>query len=109
MAMVFKGYRPRIAMQMANGDKELSRWLGTATYAKTSNGYWMAWHADATDRFLVLPPEGSTEKECHWIESWEGDYSVDMAFDYVESGRFERDEPFVLNLFIKDPVTGEWR
>lgn len=52
--------------------------------------------------------EGSSDKECQWIESWEGDYTVDMAFDYVESGRFEQDEPFVLNLFIQDPVTGEW-
>jgi hypothetical protein len=41
MAMIFKGFRSNIARKMAKDDPELKRWLGVATFAKTSNGYWL--------------------------------------------------------------------
>jgi len=44
MAFIFKLYRSRIADRMALGDREVIRWLHKATFAKTSNGYWLAWH-----------------------------------------------------------------
>lgn len=37
MATIFKGYRPRIARQMAAGDAEIMRWLG----ARTKLGKWL--------------------------------------------------------------------
>ncbi|MDD5461962.1 MAG: hypothetical protein PHG00_10095 [Methylococcales bacterium] len=47
MAMIFKSYRPRVARKMLaaaceDDDKNLKQWLYRATFAKTSNRYWLA-------------------------------------------------------------------
>jgi hypothetical protein len=114
MAMIFKGYRPRIARRMMAAAPEdenidLNRWLGKAIFAKTSNGYWLAWHDDEQlDLVLVLPPEDNQDKKCYWIESWDKNDTIETAIEYIESGRFAEDGAAVLNLFIQNPETGEW-
>ncbi len=102
MATIFKGYRPRIARQMAAGDAEIMRWLGAATFAKASTGHWMAWRPD---RVAVLPP---CELPCQWIESWGENDTIEDVIEFVESGLFDTEGPAVLNLFIENPVTGKW-
>jgi hypothetical protein len=114
MAMIFKNYRPRIASMMLTAaceddDKNLKQWLYRATFAKTSNRYWLAWHNDKPDTVLVLPPDDNQDKECHWVESWDKDDTIETAIEYVESGQFAEDDLSTLNLFIEDPETGEWR
>lgn len=101
-------------MRMAKGDKELMRWLDKATFAKTSNGYWLAWHqGENMDRVAFLTPNQPDDEACRWLESWNNDDTIETAIEYIESGRFEADERehpdgFVLNLFIRNPETGEW-
>lgn len=114
MSMIFKYYRPRIAGMMlaATPDdkrKDLQKWLYVATFGKSSNGYWLAWHDDEQNTVLVLPPKDSPDKECHWAESWDNNDTIETAFNYIESGKYAEDEPMVLNLFIEDPETGECR
>jgi len=111
MAMIFKGYRPRIAMRMAacSGDDKLKRWLYAAKYAKTSNGYWLAWHdGDNIDRVAFLTPDHPDGEECQWLESWNKEDTIETAIEYFESGQIEEDGPMVLNLFIQNPETGKW-
>ena len=113
MAMIFKGYRPRIAARMNPSHSE-DRWFTAATYAKTNNGYWLAWHqGDNLSRVAFLTPTHPEGEECRWLESWDKDDTIETAVNYIESGEFEQDEidhpdGFVLNLFIKNPETGEW-
>lgn len=109
MAFIFKGYRPRIAIRMAAGDKELDKWLMTATFAKASTGHYLAWHPDTPDQMAVLPPGHPSDKPCVQIESWEPGSKIEDLIEYVESGEFDRRPPGVLNLFIKDPETGDWK
>lgn len=111
MTMIFKGYRPRIAARM-NPSHSDDRWFTAATYAKTNNGYWLAFHDDL-DRIALLPPDHPEGEECRWLESWDKDDTIVTAINYIESGEFEQDEKdypggFVLNLFIKNIKTGEW-
>jgi len=114
VAFIFKDYRPRIAWRMAIDDKELKRWLNKATFAKTSNGYWLAWHqSDNLDKVAFLTPNHPDDQECRWLESWDKNDTIETAINYFESGKFEADEKehpdgLVLNLFIKNPETGEW-
>lgn len=105
MATIFKGYRPRIARQMAAGDAEIMRWLGAATFAKASSGHWMAWRDNSPDWVAVLPPGG---QPCQWIETWGENDTIEDAIEFVESGRFDTEGPAVLNLFIENLVTGKW-
>lgn len=114
MAFIFQGYRGRIAMRMAKGDKAIKQWLNTATFAKTCNGYWLAWHkGDNVDKVAFLTPNHSTDEGCRWLDSFDKNDTIDTAIDYFESGKFEADEEeypngFVFNLFIQNPETGEW-
>jgi hypothetical protein len=114
MAFIFKGHRPRIAMKMAKGDKKLSRWLNTATFAKSSNGYWLAWHNDDfLDKVAFLTPDHPDSEPCRWLESWDKDDTIQTTINYFESGEFESDEVeypggFVFNRQILNPETGEW-
>lgn len=105
MATIFKGYRPRIARQMAAGDAEIMRWLGAAIFAKASTGHWLAWRDNSPDQVAVLPPDG---QPCQWIETWGENDTIEDAIEFVESGRFDTEGPAVLNLFIENPVTGKW-
>lgn len=110
MAFIFKDYRPRIADKMAKGDVELKKWLFGATFAKTSNGYWLAWQGEKPDTVLVLPPADSPDIECHWLESWDKDDTIETAIEYVESVRFAEDEPDGINITILkviDKKTGQ--
>lgn len=108
MAMIFQGYRPRIAMRMAAGDKDIRRWLGTAIFAKATTGHWLAWHEGDASKVAVLPPDHPEGKPGFWIESWEPDYTIEKAIEYVETGRFDTEEPEVLNMFIFNETTGKW-
>lgn len=106
MAIVFKGYRPRIARRM-NPDRSMDRWFTAASYAKTSNGYWLAWQGDL-DKVALLPPGHPVGEECKWLESWDMGNTIETFFDYVESGEYEEGKDMVLNLQIQNPETGEW-
>jgi hypothetical protein len=115
MAFIFKGWRPNIARRMAcSGDDKLKRWLGVARFAKTSNGYWLAWHeGDDVDRIEFLTPDHPEGKECQWLDSFDKNDTIETAINYIESGEFEEDDKnypdgFVFNLFIQNPETGEW-
>ena len=107
MAFIFTTTRPRIANKMAAGDKEVRRWMSFATFAKTANGYWVAWRKDAPSRMAVLPPDHPNGEPCLWLESWD-DTPVEEGINYVESGRFEEEEPAELNLRILNEATGKW-
>lgn len=102
MAFIFTTHRGRIAKRMAASDREISRELAFAKFAKTSNGYWLAWNPDNPARVAVLPPDHPKSEPCRVIDSWEDDPSIDSAIEYVESGNFEADPPGELNLFIDE-------
>ena len=106
--MIFQGYRPRISMRMAAGNQDIKRWLGTATFAKATTGHWMAWHEGDASCIAVLPPDHPQDEECRWLESLDNNDTIEMGITYVESGRFDTDEPSVLNLFIFNETTGKW-
>lgn len=108
MATIFKGYRPRIARQMAAGDAEIMRWLGVATFAKASTGHWLAWHDGDVSKIAVLPPMHPEGLPAYWLESWESGHTIEQAMTTVESGEFDRMPESVMNLFIENPVTGKW-
>ena len=108
MATIFKGYRPRIARQMAAGDAEIMRWLGAATFAKASTGHWLAWHEGEPDRMAVLPPNHPDGEPAYWLENWEDGRTIEQAIATVESGEFDRMPESVMNLFIENPETGKW-
>ena len=91
--MIFKGYRPRIAMRITKDDQVLKRWLCAATFAKTNNGYWLAWHeGDDIDRVAFLTPNHPAGDECRWLDSWDKDDTIDSTINYFESGEFEADK-----------------
>lgn len=98
MATIFKGYRPRIARRMAAGDAEILRWLGAATFAKASTGYWLAWHEGKPDRMAVLPPDHPAGEPCRWIDSWDNSETIKAGIEYVESGQFDSTPPATLNI-----------
>ncbi len=110
MATIFKGYRPRIARQMAAGDAEIMRWLGVATFAKASTGHWLAWHADKPDRMAVLPPNHPEGQQCRWIDAWDNEETIETGIEYVESGRFDSIPPATFNIELRrvfDRKTGK--
>lgn len=110
MAFVFSGYRPNISSRMSVGNKDIRDWLMLgAVFAKTSNGHWLAWRADDADRVMVLPLNHPKDEPGFWIENWETDFTLESAIEYFESGEFDADPPGVLNLFIEDSATGEWK
>lgn len=109
MAFVFTRYRPNIADRMAAGDKETLLWLLRATFAKASTGHWLAWHQDDQSQVMVLPPDHPAGKQGIMLESWENDPAIEDFIEHVESGEFDRNPPGELNLFIENPVTGEWK
>jgi glutathione S-transferase len=106
MAFFYSGFRPRIANQMAAGDKEIMKWLAGCTFAKASTGHWLAWHADDLERVALLLPDHP--EACRWMEYWEENPKIEDAIEYVESGAFETESGDVLNLFIQNPDTGKW-
>lgn len=89
MAFIFSNYRFRIADRMAKGDKEIRQWLQKATFAKTSNGYWLAWNNDAIEKIAVLPPEHPIEFPCEWLHDIK---SIEDAVRIVESGQYVRSD-----------------
>lgn len=110
MATIFKGYRPRIARQMAAGDAEIMRWLGAATFAKTNTGHWMAWHEEKPDRMAVLPPNHPEGQPCRWIDAWDNEETIETGIEYVESGRFDSTPPATFNIELRrvlDKKTGK--
>lgn len=109
MAHIYKTFRLLIAQRMAADDEERD-WLKTATFAKTANNYWLAWQGNDLGRTAFLSPDHPKDQPARWLESWDKDDTVDTLITYVESGAIERDSPdgLVLNIFIQDPVTGEW-
>lgn len=103
MAFIFSKPRGRIATRMAAGQIEVRRSLCEfRKFAKTSNGYWLAWNPADPACVAVLPPDHPQDQPCHFIESWEDNPTIESMIEYVESGNFEVDPPRVLNLFITD-------
>lgn len=110
MTFVFSGHRPNIATPMASGDKEIRDWLMRgAVFVKTSQAHWFAWRANDADRIMVLPLNHPKGEPGLWIDNLGSDFTLESAIEYFDSGEFDADPPGVLNLFIEDPVTGEWK
>lgn len=110
MAMIFSGYRPRIALLMAESAKgpDLMPWLRKATYAKASTGHWLAWHDSELKTVAVLPPNHKEDGvELIWLESSEWS-SIEQVIEYVESGEFDKEPIMELNLQILNEKTGLW-
>ncbi len=94
---------------MSGSDTVVDKWFDKATFAKASTGHYMAWRADEPSRIAVLPPGHPKGEECEWLEGWsDKDGGIEGATRYVESGQYDEEEPMELNLWIQDPVTGEW-
>jgi hypothetical protein len=53
MAHIYKTHRLLIAERMADTDENRA-WLKTATFAKTDNGYWLAWQGSDPSRAAYL-------------------------------------------------------
>lgn len=110
MAHIFKGTRSNILDRMAR-DKDHRRAMLFSTYAKTDNGYWLAWKPNADGRITTatyLRPEHPKGEPANEIETWGEGMTVAELVDYFESGEIESDPPGVLNMFIEDEATGEW-
>lgn len=101
---------------MAAGDPDNEAWLKDVALQQPQNGYWLAWHKGDhahVDRVALLTPDHPIDEGCRWLDSFDKNYTIDTAIDYIESGKFEADEEeypdgFVFNLFIQNPETGEW-
>lgn len=106
MAFIFKDWRPNISRRM-NPSRTMQKWFTVAHYAKTSNGYWVAWHDDL-EKIALLPPDHPENEECRWLESWDSNDTIESFFEYVESGDCEKSDGMVLNIFIQNPETGVW-
>ncbi|MDI1277279.1 hypothetical protein [Methylobacter sp.] len=74
---------------MAQGDKGLKLWLYKATFAKTSNGFWLAWDNDTIEKIAVLPPDHPREFPCEWLCDTK---SIEEAVRIVESGQYVKSE-----------------
>lgn len=109
MAHIYKTHRLLIAERMADTDEDRV-WLKTASFAKTDNGYWLAWQGADPGRAAYLTPDHPKGKPARWLESLGSNDSAETLIAYVESGEIERDEPdgYVLNMQILNEETGEW-
>lgn len=107
MATFYKSHRQLVAERMAASDED-RQWLATAKFAKTSNGYWLAWRNDDPTRIGYLIPNQPPAEPAQWLDACDGTDSFEVWVAYFESGEFETDPPGVLNLQIQDPVTGKW-
>jgi len=109
MAYIYQTPRLLIAERMAADDNDRA-WLKSAKFAKTDNGYWLAWQGNDPGRAAFLTPDHPKEQPARWLESWDKDDTVETLIAYVESGEIERDEPdgFMMNLQILNEATGEW-
>ena len=102
MAHIYSSSRLHIQRRMAT-DKEHEKWLFTATFAKTDNGYWLAWKPAADGRIMdvtYLKPDHPKGEPPGEIETWDG-WTVEELIAYFESGEIEINPPGVLNLFIE--------
>lgn len=70
---------------MAAGDESIRHYLRDKFFAKTSNGYWLAWHQDHLAEIAVLPPEHPADQPCEWLHNAE---SIEAAITMVESGHY---------------------
>lgn len=107
MAHIYKTHRALIAARMATNDED-RKWLSTATFAKTDNGYWLAWQPGDLSRAALLGPDHPKTEPCRWLESRGKNDTVEGLVEYVASGQLERDGPMELNILIQNPETGEW-
>lgn len=113
---VYSKQQKEILRHMAAGDPDNEAWLKDVALQQTQNGYWLAWHKGDhahVDRVALLTPDHPIDEGCRWLDSFDKNYTIDTAIDYIESGKFEADEEeypdgFVFNLFIQNPETGEW-
>ena len=88
---------------MATNDADRA-WLNTATFAKTSNNFWLAWHTDDLSTICALAP-GKDAAE--WIDSFEPETPASWI-EYFEGDGYKTQPVGVMNLFIQNPETGEW-
>jgi hypothetical protein len=75
MAHIYKTHRLLVAEHMAANDEDRT-WLKSATFAKTDNGYWLAWQGNDPGRAAFLTPDHPKDQPARWLESWDKD---DMA------------------------------
>jgi hypothetical protein len=87
VAFYFTQYRSRIAFKMMASDrnKELQRWFAFCQFAKTSNGYWLAWNKASLAEIAVLPPDHPVDESCQWLHD---SLSVESAVELLESGQY---------------------
>jgi hypothetical protein len=93
MATFYRTHRPLIAERMARTDDD-RQWLASAQFAKTSNGYWLAWRADDPMRSALFDPRQPAAKPCVWLTALDGINAIDTLEKlvlYVEAGRYETD------------------
>ena len=88
---------------MAVSDDE-RKWLSTAIFAKTNNGFWLAWHPDDFSTICALVPGKDT---ADWIDSFEPE-TPESWIEYFQSDGYINQPVGVMNLFIENPETGEW-
>jgi hypothetical protein len=106
MARIFKDPNLDLIERMASS-KDDRIWLADATFAQTSNGYWLAWHPDDIGHVAYLAPDHPGDKPAEWIDWW-SEPTQETMIAYFESGEIESDPPVGLNMFIQDKDTGEW-
>lgn len=106
MAFIFSRYRPNIAYRMAAKNKEMLKQLQQTKFAKTSNGFWLAWNPAEPETAALLMPDQPEGEYCDWFYLAQDNPTFESFIEYVESGEFERDQTedsnFRLNLFIEE-------
>ena len=103
MATIFNKRFPRIAVRMAANNREVAmQLLRHDKFAKASTGHWLAWNPADLSRVAVLLPDHPQGEPCKWIDVDDEDATIEKVIEYVESGRFDQEKDWVLNLFIED-------
>lgn len=105
MATIYKTPRILIAEAMARTDED-RHWLAQAQFAKTSNGFWVAWRADDPTHIGFLEPDQPAAKPAQWLDARGDTDTLEKWVAYFESGEYEADPPGELNIFIEDSKTG---
>ncbi|MFZ4538410.1 hypothetical protein [Propionivibrio sp.] len=101
MTYYFPSFRVRLSSKMAAGDYAIRRELANAKFVKASTGHFLAWVGDNPSRIALLLPDHPKGEPCYWLEGLDGDLSIVEAVEYVESGRYDNDPHYDLNLFIE--------
>ena len=100
-----------VLRRMAAGDEHIEKWLSNARLMQTAGGYMLAWQDDFVapwqkahktipiERVAVLEPNHEEGRRCEWLVS-EGASGIQSFVNYIENGRYAKERPVYLNLFI---------